>query len=167
MKEKLKHYTKEITIFIVVMTLFANIISFYKSGNLNKEPLPNLSFRLIDNSNYSFSDRDNSKPILIHFWATWCPTCSLEATNIQTISESYEVLTIAVKSSKNEIQDYMLENNLSFKVVNDESGALARKLQIAAYPTTFIYDKEGNLFFSDVGYTSTFGLWLRMWWAAL
>ena len=149
------------------MTLFANIISFYKSGDLNKESLGNLNLTLIDNSNYTLLDEDNSKPILIHFWATWCPTCSLEAANIQTISESYEVLTIAVKSDNDEIIEYMLENDPNFKVVNDKDGVLASKFKIAAYPTTFIYNKNRELLFGEVGYTSTFGLWLRMWWAGL
>lgn len=167
MKEKLKHYAKESIIFIIVMTLFANLVSFYKSGDLNKEPLTDMHLRLIDNSNYTLSHRDNSKPILIHFWATWCPTCSLEAANIQSVSENYEVLTIAVKSGEREIIDYMHENDLNFKVVNDKDGLLSSKFKIAAYPTTFIYDKNGELLFGEVGYTSTFGLWLRMWWASL
>ena len=49
MKEKIKHYIKEIFIFIVVMTLFANAISFYKSTDLNKESLQRETFTLIDN----------------------------------------------------------------------------------------------------------------------
>ncbi len=167
MKERLKRYTKEILIFIVTLSIFANLISFYKSGDLNKNPLADLNFTLIDNSTYSLSKKEHSRPILLHFWATWCPTCSLEAANIQSISEEYEVLTIAVKSSKENIQDYMRQNNLNFKVVNDNEGLLASKFQIAAYPTTFIYDKDRNLLFSEVGYTSTFGLWIRMVWAEI
>ncbi|MEA3330284.1 MAG: redoxin domain-containing protein, partial [Campylobacterota bacterium] len=103
----------------------------------------------------------------IHFWATWCPACSMEASNIQTISEHYEVLTFAVKSDKNEIGKYMKENTLNFNVINDKSGFIAHKFKISVYPTTFIYDKDKNLVFSEVGYTSTWGLWLRMWWAGL
>jgi len=166
MNEKLKHYTKEAVIFIVVMTIFANIISFYKSGDLNKNPLPDLNFTLIDNTNYNLTS-SNEKPILVHFWATWCPTCSLEAANIETISENFEVITIAVKSDKDKIIDYILANDLNFNVVNDSEGLLARKFNISAYPTTFIYDKHGKLLFCEVGYTSTFGLWLRIWWAGI
>jgi len=153
MKEKLKHYAKEIIVFIIVMTVFANVISLYKSTDLNRESLKETSFKLVDN-----------KPILIHFWATWCPTCSLESSNIQKISEQYEVITIAVKSDSKEIKKYMKDNNLNFKVVNDKSGEIAREFKISAYPTTFIYDKNRELVFSEVGYTSTIGLWLRMFW---
>jgi len=165
MKDKLIYYAKETIIFILVMTLFANIISFYKSSDLNKEALPSLNVTLLDNSDYILTN--NSKPILVHFWATWCPTCSLEAANIETLSKSFEVITIAVKSDRDKIIDYVLANDLNFKVVNDNEGVLARKFNISAYPTTFIYDKNAELVFSEVGYTSTFGLWLRMWWAGV
>jgi len=61
----------------------------------------------------------------------------------------------------------MKEKNLDFRVVNDKSAFIANEFKIAAYPTTFIYDKDKNLVFSEVGFTSTLGLWLRMWWANL
>ena len=162
MKEKLKHYAKEIVTFLVVITIFANIISFYKSSDLNKEPLNNINLTLIDSTNYKNPD---SKPILIHFWATWCPTCKIETSNIQTISEHYEVLTFAINSK--DIEQYMKENSLNYKVFDDKDGFFAKEFNVEVYPTTFIYDKNKELIFSEVGYTSSFGLWLRMWWTGL
>jgi len=160
----LKHYTKEVVIFVIVMTVFANIISLYKSSDLNKNPLNIVNIKLLDNTAYQLPE---NKPILVHFWATWCPTCKVEASNIQTISKSYEVLTIAVKSgTKKEIKEYLNENSYTFNVVDDNSAFIANEFNIAAYPTTFIYDKDKNLIFSEVGYTSTLGLWFRMWWAS-
>ena len=165
MKEKIKHYAKEIVIFIIVMTLFANALSLYKSSSLNNSALDINTITLIDNSLYSFK---KDKPILIHFWATWCPTCKVEASNIQTLSKRYEVITIAVKSgTKKEIDTWLNENNYDFKVVNDNNAILSSKFKVAAFPTTFIYNKNKELVFSDVGYTSTIGLYLRMWWATL
>jgi len=164
MKEKLKHYAKEIITFFIFMAITMNIMSLYKSSDLNKEPLNAINLTLFNGDKYIYP---TNKPILVHFWATWCPTCSLEASNIQKISQDYEVITIAVKSKEEEIKKYMKDNNLNFKVVNDKSGFIAREFKIAAYPTTFIYDKDKNLAFSEVGYTSTFGLWLRMWWTSM
>ncbi len=160
---RIKHYLKEIFFFILVMTIFANIISLYKSSDLNAEPLQINTLTLINNQEYIF---EKNKPILIHFWATWCPTCKLEASNIELLSKYYNVLTIAVNSGNDEdIKKYLKENNLSFNVFNDEHSSYASKFKIAAFPTTFIYDKNRDLLFSEVGYTSTIGLFLRMWWA--
>ena len=164
-KTKLLHYAKEILLFIVVMTLFANALSFYKSAGLNKESLALQSVTLIDGDEYTI---DPSKPIILHFWATWCPTCKLEADNIERLSRNYNLLTFAVQSQSNkEIKKYLQEKELDFHVVNDRNSYYAKKFHISAFPTTFIYDKNQKLLFSEVGYTSTLGLFLRAWWASL
>jgi len=160
--QKLKHYAKEIVLFLITMTILMNLISLYKSSDLNKEPLNLVNITLIDGTEYTYN---NDKPILIHFWATWCPVCKVEAPNIETISKNYEVLTIVVKSEKDEVIKYMKENNLTYNVVVDESESLATEFNIAVYPTTFVYNKDKKLVFSEVGYTSTFGMWIRMLWA--
>jgi len=165
MKLKIIHYIKEIVLFLIIITISSNIISLYKSDNLTSKPLDITSFKLIDGTDFHI---DNSKPILIHFWATWCPTCKLEASNIDTISKNFQVITIAVQSDKNQdIQKFLKQNSLNFMVVNDRDSSFAHNFNISAYPTTFIYNKKRELVFSDVGYTSTLGLWLRMWWATL
>lgn len=160
MKNKIKKYLKEVIAFIVILTIATNALSYYKSLDLNKETLNIESFKLLDNSEYTVQ---KNKPIILHFWATWCPTCKFEAANIERISKDYEVITIAVQSgTKGEIQKYLRDNELTFNVVNDEDGYYSRKFNIKAFPTTIIYDKNQNQKFSEVGYTTTIGLYSRM-----
>lgn len=160
MKDKTVKYIKEILLFVLVMTIFANALSLYRSNYLNKEALNISSVSLLNNSSYVLP---KNEPILIHFWATWCPTCKIEAPNIQTISKNYNVLTIAVNSgTDSEIEEYLKSRNLNFRVLNDMDGRMANKLGVSVFPTTIIYDKNGEVFFSDVGYTTSLGLWLRM-----
>ncbi len=165
MKAKLKHYAKEIFFFIVIMTIFSNALSLYKSQSLNDAPLTLKSVQLLGNKTYIFS---NDKPVLIHFWATWCPTCKLEASNIEFLSKHFEVITIAVDSKSDAtVQKYLDENEYTFNVVNDPHNQLSSKFKILGLPTTFIYDKNKNLVFSDVGYSSTFSMYLKMLWAQM
>ena len=156
MKNKLKHYIKEILSFIVMLFIISNIVSYYKSSNINKSKF--------DIENISLTN----KPILVYFWATWCPICKVESPNIQTLSKDYQVVTIAVNSGDDKkISNYLNENNFDFKVINDKNSSYANKFNIEVFPTTLIYDNDKNLIFSEVGYTSTFGLKLRLWWAGL
>ena len=165
-KQKLKHWAKEVAFTAVLTFLVANAISFFRAPDIHDKSLPEINTLLINEELFSTMDYTD-RPILIHFWATWCPTCKLEAGNIQSISKDYPVLTVAVKSGDDaKINTYMKEHDLDFKVINDQDGILASQFQIPAFPTTFIYNKEGKLSFSEVGYTSTLGLYLRMWWAA-
>lgn len=160
MNKKIKKYIKEILIFVVFVGVLTNGLSYYNARDLNKDKLSISSFKLLDGINYNIP---KNKPILIHFWATWCPTCKLEAPNIQKISKDYEVITIAVQSgTKKDIQNYLKKHKFSFKVVNDANSFYAQKFNIQTFPTTLIYDKDKNLKFSEVGYTTTAGLYARM-----
>lgn len=160
MKDKIKKYSKETIYFIVILSILLNLASYYRSLDLNKNNLNIQSFTLLDATKYKIK---NDKPILVHFWATWCPTCKFEASNIQTLSKDYEVLTIAVQSGSNEeIQKYLDEHKISFNVVNDFDGLYSKKFNIQAFPTSFIYDKNKKLKFTEVGYTTTAGLYSRM-----
>ena len=164
-KSRLKHWAKEIAITAVMIFVVANAISFFRSPDITDKNLPVINTLLTDQELYSTLDY-TGKPLLIHFWATWCPTCKLEAANIQSLSQEHNVLTIAVKSGSDEkITSYLKENSLDFKVINDSQGLLSEHFSVPAFPTTFIYDQEGKLSFTEVGYTSTWGLYLRMWWA--
>ncbi|MDX4035010.1 protein disulfide oxidoreductase [Aliarcobacter skirrowii] len=163
MNQKIKKYLISFIKYAIFFIVVINLVSYYKSLDLNKNRLEIRSFELLDGTNYEI---EKDKPLLIHFWATWCPICALEEQNIETISKDYQVITIATQSgSSEEIKEYLEKNNLSFKVVNDNLATLSQKFNIKAFPTTFIYDKNQNLKFSEVGYSSTFGLKLRLWWS--
>jgi len=163
-KTKILHYLKEIILFFVIISIFANVLSLYKSSELNKNAFELKQVTLLNQKQYIFQ---KNKPLLIHFWATWCPVCKAEASNINFISKYFNVITIAVNSGTNqEIQKYMKKNGYTYKVVNDTHGELAKKFNIEGYPTTFIYNKQKTLTFSEVGYTSSIGLYLRLWWSS-
>lgn len=160
MKDKIKKYFKDAVIVVVILTIAMNAISYYKALDLNKDRLEIHRFTLLEDNIYTVP---TDKPILIHFWASWCPVCKLEASNIEKISKDYEVITIAVQSgSDEEIQEYLDEYKLKFKVVNDEEGFYFQKFNIKVFPTTLIYDKNKNLKFSEVGFTTTAGLYARL-----
>lgn len=162
MREKFQKYAKEILVFGIVLLLFANALSILRSTKLTDTPLTLKRVSLLHQENYTFAQE---KPVMLYFWATWCPICKMQSSNIQRLSQNYEVITIAVRSGDdNAIKEYLQGHNLDFKVINDFDGALAEKFGISVFPTTLIYNQQGEYFYGDVGYTSTLGLWLRMWW---
>jgi len=157
-----KSIFKEVIIALVLLFLISNIISYIRQPELGTTQLPNIEAELIDGSVYKVQ---KGKPVILHFWATSCPVCKMEAPNIESVSKKYEVLSIAVNSGSDEnITIYMQEHGLDFPVLNDKEGRWAEVLKIEAYPTTFIYDAKGKLRFTEVGYTTTAGLLARMEW---
>ena len=158
----IKKILKEIAIALLMIFVISNVMSYLRKPTLESNALPQIEVKLLDGSAFS-SKAIEGKPIIIHFWATWCPTCRLEATNIQSVSEKYTVLTIAVQSGDDrKVEAYIKENGLDFEVLNDIDGAWAKKFKVEAFPTTFIYDGKGELKFTEVGYTTTAGLLTRL-----
>lgn len=158
----MKKIVKEIAITLLLLFVLANVMSYIRKPDLVNNTFPQTKSQLIDGT-YFETSKTNGKPIIVHFWALWCPTCKLEASNIQALSEKYEVLTIAVQSGSDEaLKKYMDENGFTYKVINDKNGNWAKEFKIGAFPTTFIYDKKGELYFTEVGYTTTAGLLARM-----
>lgn len=159
-KWNLKSIAKEVLIAGVIVFILSNIISYIRSPELASTQLPQIEVQLLNGSEYSVKE---GKPLVLHFWATWCPTCKLEASNIEALSKDYEVLSIAVNSGTDAaLNSYMKEKNLTFNVVNDSEGTWASDFKVEAYPTTFIYDAKGKLRFTEVGYTTTAGLLARL-----
>ena len=84
MNSNIKKYLKESIKFIVLLVIVLNAVSYYRSIDLNKEKLKIQTFKLLDDTNYQVPQ---NKPVLVHFWATWCPTCKFESPNIEKISK--------------------------------------------------------------------------------
>ena len=160
MMKKLKSFAKEILVGVILLFILTNIISYLRKPHLASTSLPQIEAVLLDGSTYALK---KGKPLVLHFWATWCPTCKLEAANIESLSHDYEVLTIAVNSgSGTDLRAYMLQRAFTFRVVNDKDASWAKQFNVEAYPTTFIYDAHGELKFTEVGYTTTAGLLARL-----
>ena len=156
----LKKIMKELAAGIVIVFIFSNIINYIRQPEPASLSLPETTVTLIDKSSYRLH---TGKPVVIHFWAVWCRICKVEASNIERLSQTHEVLTIAVNSGEDtDIKAYMKEHDLHFKVLNDKEGKWASQFHVEMFPTTFIYDAKGKLRFTEAGYTTTAGLLARM-----
>lgn len=158
----IRSIVKEIVIALVLLFVLSNIINYIRKPELSSTQLPQIEAQLVDGNIFKVEE---GKPLLLYFWAEWCPTCKLQSSNIEFISQKYNVVTIAVSSGSNEeIKAYMQEHGLSFKVINDKEANWAKQFKVEVYPTTFIYNAKGKLKFTDVGYTTTAGLLARFEW---
>ena len=100
------------------------------------------------------------KVIFLNFWATWCGPCRNEMPDIQKLYEEYsaqgegaEVVILGVagpgigqEGSADEIASFMEENGYTYPVLMDESGEMFSQYGISAFPTTFMIDKDGNVY---------------------
>ncbi len=109
------------------------------------------------------------KPVLVHFWATWCPICRTEQGAIQAIAHDHpQVITVAMQSGTAiEVTRFMREQGLSFPALNDRDGSISHAWGVNAVPASFIISPDGKIRFVEVGYTTGIGLRFRLWLAGL
>jgi thiol-disulfide isomerase/thioredoxin len=108
------------------------------------------------------------KPVLVHFWATWCGVCRMEQSNVDAVTRDHAVLSVASQSgTAADVAAYVQERGVAPTVLVDSASQLAKRYGVHAFPTTFILNAHGEIAFREVGYTTELGLRARMWWAGL
>ena len=122
--------------------------------------IPALDFTLKDQFGNTHTLADyKGKTIFLNFWATWCGPCKAELPDIQKLYEKYseeteeEVVVLGVAGPKmgnekteEEIIEFLKENELTYPVLMDTDWTLFQGYGISSFPTTFMIDKEGNVF---------------------
>lgn len=150
---------------IIQLVLFALIyvgFQFWQSRNTPTGKAPVIDARLITGDAVSLAQYVG-KPVLVHFWASWCPICRFEESTIASLSTQYPVITVASQSgSTAEVAAYMKQQNIAFPVIVDEEGDWAQRYAVRGFPSSFIIDAQGNIFDVEVGYSSYWGLRLRL-----
>ncbi len=91
------------------------------------------------------------KPIVLNFWASWCPPCKAE---MPTFNEMYQdlkddvhfVMVDLVDGQRETVEKgkaYIEEQGFAFPVLFDTDGAAGYVYQVSSIPTTFFIDKDG------------------------
>lgn len=117
-----------------------------KKIELRKISLTDLDQQPIDIEKY------RGKAVFINFWATWCKPCILEMpsiANVQNILRGEEIVfLLASDESVEQIKEFRIKHDYKFNYTRIENSA---DLDIQALPTTFIFNPEGRLVFSEPG----------------
>ena len=147
---------------LVFVALYLGIKA-YTQRDLASGVAPEIQAVLLSGEKVSLSDY-RGQPVLVHFWATWCPICLMEQDSIQAINEDWPVLTVAMQSGDtNDVAKYMREEGLDWATIVDEDGELSRHFGVAGVPASFVLDGSGQVRFKEVGYTTNWGLRARLW----
>lgn len=121
-------------------------------------------FTLVDQFGNSHTLSEyKGKTVFLNFWATWCGPCRMEMPYIQKVYEEYgsnggDVIILGVANPKTEeypnnsdvlqeeVEHFLSENGYTYPVVMDLDGSIFAAYGIQAFPTTFMIDKNGNVY---------------------
>ena len=135
-----------------------------KEDESKETVVPAIDFTLKDQfgNEHTLSDY-KGKTVFLNFWATWCGPCRSEMPDIQKLYETYDtegdnaviILGVAAPGLGQEkdeagIKAFLDENGYTYPTLMDTTGDLFSEYGISSFPTTFMIDREGNVF----GYVS-------------
>ena len=165
--KKKKRSWRRLAIEIAVVIAIFVAFRAWQTRDAPEGPAPALSGASVEGTPIALA-RTPERPVLVHFWATWCGVCRAEQGTIDAIAEDHDVITIAAQSGGPEqVAAYLDREGVAFPTIVDPSGSLAHRWGVHAFPTTFVIGTDGTIRSVEVGYTTSLGMRARLWLANL
>jgi len=88
------------------------------------------------------------QPMLVNFWATWCPPCRQETPDMIKLYQTYQsqglrIVAVSVDRDSKQLHDFANEYHLPFDVRHDVDSEVSSLYGVFRYPETFLVDKHG------------------------
>ena len=143
---------------ILIITIL--MLSGYAGSILAQ--LPAVTLRTIDGSNVRTDTlRNDGKPFIIDFFATWCKPCNRELDAISEVYEDWQqetgvklfAISIDQAQNINKVKPLVDNHGWEYNILLDPNGDLKRALGIQMIPFVLVCDGQGNIVYKHNGYT--------------
>jgi peroxiredoxin len=144
-------------------TLFqTSKVERFKSSGTGPAPrvgseAPDFTLKDLGGKEVKLSDL-RGRPVMLNFWATWCPPCRAEIPVIRELyaetnanGEAYEILGVATQSDAQTIQAFAEELDITFPILPDAENRITELYHVLPIPTSFFIDKDGIIRYMHIG----------------
>lgn len=110
-------------------------------------PAPDFTLMDLDGQPWTLS-QFRGKPVLLNFWATWCPPCRKEMPDLQRFAARYgdRVQLLGVNwdyQADDEVRAFLDEYNIAYPTLMDRAGEVIVRYRLTGLPVTFWIDEAG------------------------
>ncbi len=112
-----------------------------------------------DGNPVSIDDSLGKRPVIVNFWATWCPPCKAELPDFDEAYKKYGEdidfymvdLTDGARDTVESAGAFARDNGYTFPVYYDTEYDGAYTYYVSSIPVTLFIDKNGALLYRQVG----------------
>ena len=130
-------------------------------------PAPDLALRDLQGNLHRLSDY-RGRPVMLHFWATWCGVCRQEFGALNALeADRGDAVLLAVADDGDDgaaLRAFVKERGLTYPVLRG-SDSVSRQWGITVFPTSFYLDRQGRIVTHQMGMTTRWSMRFWLWWA--
>ena len=165
----LRKYSLVISQALLLVVAFMVVSAFQARSLLATagQAAPDLQAMDLQGEPFELADLDG-RPVLVYFFAPWCPYCSASADNIVRLrrwrsEEQLAIVAVALDwTDEAEVLNYASRHELNVPVVLGNTG-IAAAWNVYAFPTYYVLDSQHRVVSRDLGYSTQLGLLWRSW----
>jgi thiol-disulfide isomerase/thioredoxin len=121
------------------------------------ETPPAVTLENLSGDSVALSQWVGKKPVIVEFWATWCPICEALLPRLEAAQKKYGdrveflVVAVAVNQSKNTVRRHIERHPMPFTFLWDGNGAAVRAFQAPSTSYIAVLDVSGRVVYTGVG----------------
>jgi len=121
------------------------------------ETPPAVTLESLNGESVALSQWIGKKPVIVEFWATWCPICAELLPRMEAAQRKFGdraeflVVAVAVNQSKNSVRRHLERHPMPFTFLWDGNGAAVRAFQAPSTSYIAVLDAKGHVVYTGVG----------------
>lgn len=117
-----------------------------------KVKAPDFTLPDLDGNQVNLKENYKKQPVLLYFWATWCPHCRMVPKELKKIMGRYdsdELMILAVNvgsgDSFEHVKRYRDKNHIPYTILYDKGSRVTRSYNVRGIPLFILIDTDGNI----------------------
>jgi len=154
-----------VVIALVVSAAFLGLLAW---GMIKKEPItglsgvtmvnrpaPDFALKTFDGPTISLRAL-RGRPVVLNFWASWCPPCRQEASLLERTWRVYKKQGVAfigvdIQDREDDALRFIREFDITYPNAPDPTGEVSISYGVSGLPVTFFVSREGQILRRWVG----------------
>lgn len=150
LKKRVLGWLGYLAVFAAILFFFApeSWWQFGVAPTENRKAASNFALKDVNGNEWNFDDH-RGRVVVVNYWATWCPPCRVETPGLVSFADEYkslgvEMVGVSVDEDLSLVAPFVEKYRIKYPILIDgfnpniSGGGMA-------LPTTFLYDKQGQL----------------------